>query len=158
VLNAGAGQTLSLVFTPDDTTTYNSVAATVTINVLKITPTVTWPTLSDIVYGTPLDTDQQTAKASVPGSFSYSIAAGTVLPAGSGQTLSVTFTPTDAVNYSSVTLTNTLNVLKATPLVTWPNPAAITYGTPLSAAQLNAFASVPGTFRYSAAAGTVLHA
>ena len=39
-----------------------------------------------------------------------------------------------------------------------PAPAAITYGTALSAAQLDASASVPGTFAYSPAAGTVLTA
>ena len=47
---------------------------------------------------------------------------------------------------------------KAPPPVTWANPAAITYGTALSAAQLNATASAPGTFYYSPPAGTVLDA
>jgi sugar lactone lactonase YvrE len=40
----------------------------------------------------------------------------------------------------------------------WSNPADLTYGTPLDATQLNATASVPGTFTYSPAAGTVLNA
>jgi hypothetical protein len=40
--------------------------------------------------------------------------------------------------------------------VTWPAPAAITQGTPLGAVQLNASSSVPGTFVYSPASGTVL--
>ena len=48
-------------------------------------------------------------------------------------------------------------VAKATPVITWANPAAITYGTALSATQLNATASVPGTFVYSPAAGAVLN-
>ena len=37
----------------------------------------------------------------------------------------------------------------------WATPAAITYGTVLSGAQLNAKASVPGALVYSPAAGTV---
>jgi hypothetical protein len=41
-------------------------------------------------------------------------------------------------------------------VVTWPTPAAIPYGTPLSATQLDAAANVPGTFAYSPAAGAVL--
>jgi sugar lactone lactonase YvrE len=45
-----------------------------------------------------------------------------------------------------------------TPSVTWANPAAITYGTPLDATQLNASASVPGTFSYNPPAGTLLQA
>lgn len=51
----------------------------------------------------------------------------------------------------------------ATPTVAWPNPAAITYGTALSAEQLNASVTyngtnVPGTFVYAPSAGTVLTA
>jgi hypothetical protein len=42
--------------------------------------------------------------------------------------------------------------------VTWPAPAAITYGTALSATQLDATANVAGTFVYSPSAGTVLSA
>ena len=40
--------------------------------------------------------------------------------------------------------------------IVWPAPAAITYGTPLSNTQLDATASVAGTFAYSPAIGTVL--
>lgn len=46
----------------------------------------------------------------------------------------------------------------AAPAITWPQPAAINDHTPLSSAQLNATANVPGTFAYSPAAGTVLGA
>ena len=53
-----------------------------------------------IAYGTPLSAAQLDATASVPGTFAYSPAAGTVLQAGSGQTLSVTFTPTDTTDYT----------------------------------------------------------
>ena len=44
---------------------------------------------------------------------------------------------------------------KTTPTITWTTPAAITYGTALSGTQLNATASVPGTFTYTPAANTV---
>jgi MBG domain/Domain of unknown function (DUF4214)/MBG domain (YGX type)/Abnormal spindle-like microcephaly-assoc'd, ASPM-SPD-2-Hydin/Immunoglobulin domain len=47
---------------------------------------------------------------------------------------------------------------KTKPTLLWFQPAAITYGTALSAAQLNAVANVPGTFVYTPAAGTVLNA
>ena len=46
----------------------------------------------------------------------------------------------------------------ATPVITWPAPAAITFGSALSASQLNATANVPGTFVYNPPAGTVLQA
>ena len=53
----------------------------------------------------------------------------------------------------TATKTVSINVLKATPVITWATPADITYGTALSATQLNATASVPGTFAYTPAAG-----
>ena len=42
------------------------------------------------------------------------------------------------------------------PLITWSDPAPITVGTPLGASQLNAQASVAGTFVYTPPSGTVL--
>lgn len=47
---------------------------------------------------------------------------------------------------------------KATPVITWSNPAGITYGTLLSATQLNATADVAGTFVYTPPIGTKLDA
>jgi hypothetical protein len=52
----------------------------------------------------------------------------------------------------------TLTVNKATPAITWATPAAITYGTPLSATQLNASSTGAGTFAYTPAAGALLSA
>ena len=51
-----------------------------------------------------------------------------------------------------------LTVLRKLPLVTWPQPADITYGTPLGPQHLNAVADVAGVFTYLPAAGTVLQA
>jgi hypothetical protein len=52
----------------------------------------------------------------------------------------------------------TIQTVKQTPMITWANPAAITYGTALGATQLDATANVPGTFVYTPAVGTVLQA
>ena len=51
------------------------------------------------------------------------------------------------------TATVAITVVKATPVITWATPAAITYGTALGAAQLNATANAPGTFSYTPASG-----
>ena len=48
--------------------------------------------------------------------------------------------------------------LKTTPVITWADPASITYGTALSDTQLNATASTPGSFAYAPAAGAILNA
>jgi hypothetical protein len=45
-----------------------------------------------------------------------------------------------------------------TPTITWLAPALVTYGTPLSSAQLNATSTIAGTFAYTPSAGTVLGA
>ena len=51
-----------------------------------------------------------------------------------------------------------VTVNKATPVITWSNPADIVQNTPLSSTQLNATADVPGSFIYTPAAGTILSA
>jgi hypothetical protein len=50
----------------------------------------------------PISSTQLDATASVPGTFVNSLAAGTVLAAGT-QTLSVTFTPHDTTDYATAT-------------------------------------------------------
>jgi hypothetical protein len=70
----------------------------------------------------------------------------------------VTFTPTDTMNYSAAAASVAITVAAATPTITWTPPASITYGTALGSAELNATASVPGTFVYTPPAGTMLSA
>src|SRR5262249_718114 len=151
---AANGQTLAVTFTPADTTTYTTVTASVLLNVAKGTPTITWNTPVQVTLPATLGAAQLNATASVPGTLAYSPAAGTTLTAGP-RTLSVTLTPTDP-SYVSVTKTVVVTAVKATPTITWAAPASITSTTPLGATQLNATASVPGTFVYAPAAGALL--
>jgi hypothetical protein len=125
----------------------------------KTTPTLTWSAPAAITQGTPLGSTQLNAAANVPGTFAYSPSAGTVLAAGT-YTLKTTFTPADTALYTTATAQTTLTVNPppTTPVITWPAPAPITQGTALGSTQLNATASVPGTFVYNPAAGTVLAA
>src|SRR5207237_1254628 len=156
VLDAGT-HALSVTFTPTNAANYASATATVTITVSKASSTITWPTPADVIYGTALSAKQLNDNASAPGTLAYTPALGTVLDAGSHE-LMVTFTPTNAANYAPATATVTLTVLKASSTITWPAPADISYGTALSATQLNATASAPGTLAYTPALGTVLDA
>jgi sugar lactone lactonase YvrE len=59
---------------------------------------------------------------------------------------------------SATSTSAVLTVNKATPLITWPAPAEMMTGAALSPAQLDATASVHGTFVYAPAAGTVMDA
>src|SRR4029450_12664870 len=142
--------------TPADAANYTPATASVLISVTKATPVITWPAPSNITYGTALSATQLNATTPVPGSFAYTPVAGTVLSAGAGQTLSTTFTPADAANYNPATANVSITVVKATPVITWPAPANIPYGTALSATQLNATTPVAGTFVYTPPAGPVL--
>ena len=92
----------------------------------------------------------------VPGTYVYTPPTGTVLPVGTWP-LSVAFTPTDPSGYTPATDTVNITVTKTTPILTWPTPAAVPVGTVLSGTQLDATASVPGTFTYTPPAGTVLN-
>ena len=146
-------QTLTATFTPTDTANYDTATRTVSLVVGKATPTLTWATPSAITYGTALSATQLNASGSVTGSIVYSPASGTTPSAGT-QTLTATFTPTDTTNYNTATGNVPLTVNKATPTITWATPSTITYGTALSATQLNATASAAGTITYSPASGT----
>ncbi len=65
-------------------------------------------------YGTALSATQLNATASVPGTFTYSPAAGTVLRAGK-TTVTAVFTPTDNVDYSGASAAQTITVTQAAP-------------------------------------------
>jgi len=115
VLTAGS-QTLSVTFTPTDTTDYTTAKGSVQLTVNQATPAITWATPVPITYPTPLGSTQLDATSPVAGTFVYSPPAGTVLAVGM-QTLSVTFTPTDTTDYTTAMDSVPLTVL---------NPAGVT--------------------------------
>jgi pilus assembly protein CpaE len=148
-------QTLSAEFAPKDDANYTSAQATVSLIVTQAEPAITWPAPAPIAFGTALSIVQLNAAASAPGTLVYTPALGEVLSAGE-HTLSVVFTPADNIGYNTAKASVSLAVTKATPIVTWPAPAAISHGTALGTAQLNATALVPGTLIYTPGADEVL--
>jgi hypothetical protein len=106
-----------------------TVTDTVTI---RYVPVIAWTAPASIAYGTPLGSPQLDAAASIPGTFSYSPAAGAVLQVGTSQPLTVTFTPTDSTVYAPATLTTSITVYPV-PLTVTANNAATIYGAPLPA-------------------------
>jgi hypothetical protein len=154
---ADGTHTLSVTFVPEDKANYTSAQASVSITVAKTVPNIEWASPNPIICGTPLGAAQLNASASIPGTFEYSPASGEMLSAGSHK-LSAIFIPSDGASYSRAEANVSLVVARATPTIAWPTPEKIPYGTRLSDAQLNATASVPGTFAYTPAAGTPLSA
>ncbi len=178
VLNAGS-TTLSVTFTPNDTTDYTTATENVGLTVNPASTSLTMQaTPPKPVYGTlvqfsgaiaPVPSgvaasafsfviDQNTPSSAIVPAATY--ANGTVsttygqLHAG---THSVVLSFAGTSNYTSASSAPvSVQVQQATPTITWATPAAIVYGTPLTAAQLNASASVSGTLTYSPALGAVL--
>ena len=78
------------------------------VSIAKATPVITWNPPASMVYGSALGATQLNATASgvggagPGGTFNYSPPSGTILNPGT-QTLGVTFTPDDQVNYTGAT-------------------------------------------------------
>src|SRR5205085_914942 len=98
-------------------------------NVANVTvPIISWPTPSNIVYGTALGATELDATANangavVAGTFRYTPAEGTVISAGGAIPLSVLFTPNDPAQYGEGTASVSIIVEQATPAISWPTPS-----------------------------------
>jgi autotransporter-associated beta strand protein len=161
VLSAGQGQTLNVSFTPTDIADYAPAAASVTINVAKANPAITWPEPPGLFHGQPLTSTQLDATANTPGTFVYNPGVGALLPTQPDNSLSVTFTPADTADYNTVMQGNVIDYFPATPTITWSNPPDVALGTALGSTQLDATATfnnspLGGTFTYTPPAGTLL--
>lgn len=97
----------------DGNGTYAAARGTADLTVSRATPAISWANPADIVVGTPLSGTQLNAVASVPGSYTYTPPAGTILSEDQNQQLSVQFAPTDALNYKQASATVSINVLSA---------------------------------------------
>ncbi len=95
---------------PSDANFNASTSQGVIITVTQTVPTITWPPPSTMQYGTPLGTAQLDATANVPGSFTYSQPAGTILPPGTTR-VTATFVPTDAFDYTGGQATQSITVM-----------------------------------------------
>jgi hypothetical protein len=129
------------------------VAQTVNKQKLKLT----WSNPPAINFGIPLGAGQLNALTDFPSTCVYTPALGAILPTGI-QTLSVTCTPVNGSLYEPVTGTVTIEVkrVKGKPRIIWFNPSPITNPAPLTGTQLNAVASIAGSYEYNPPAGTVL--
>jgi hypothetical protein len=87
-------------------------------------------------------------------------------PTAVGQSSPINFTATDQNGLAALQRSVTIVTSKAAPVLTWPSPASIVYGTALSSVQLDAALSTapgaptpphPGTFTYTPDLGSVPH-
>jgi hypothetical protein len=108
----------TLIYTPTDTADYNNSVGIVSVTVLKATPTVTtWPTATGIVYGQPLAASILSGgSASAIGSFTFNSPSN--VPNAGSYRAAVTFTPSDTIDYNSVSGTVSEMVAQAAQVVT----------------------------------------
>jgi hypothetical protein len=140
---------VQLAAAPTDSN-FKGVSFTPTV-ITKTTPTITWSAPAAITFGSALSSIQLNATASVPGTFTYTPAAGTVLLAGSGQTLSVTFTPTDTTDFNAASASTTITVNPAPPTT----PASLVVNKVLTRSGGNVVAQITITNNGGTAAANV---
>jgi hypothetical protein len=134
-------------------TTFSSAGQSVTLSAVVSTAngTVDGGTVTFTVtgVGSPL-----TSAPVVQGnaSVTFTVPAGTTAGA---YPLLASYNGTDLFSTSNDT-TQTFTITKATPSISWTNPASVTAGTKLGSSQLNVTASVPGVFAFNPPAGTLL--
>ncbi len=107
---------------------------------------------------TPAGTVQFSIDGANAGS-AVTLSSGAATYATSSLTVGAVYTPSSSAYLTSTAASYTETISnQTTPTMTWATPSAITYGTALSSMQLDASASVAGTYAYNYSSGTVLGA
>ena len=166
-MTSGTG-TCSLTASWAADTNYSATSLTQSTPAGLSTPTVTFtgaPT-SATVYGSMFVVHATTNASSTPtimgsGACSAGVVSGTAsasapvtMTSGTGACSLIANWAADS-NYAAAFLTQSTPAMKAASVITWV-PASIKLGFPLTTAQLDATANVPGTFTYTPPLGTVV--
>ena len=115
-------------------------------NATASVPIINWATPADIVFGTALGASQLNAQAGAEGTFAYTPAAGTVLPVGLHQMLTVSFTPADLTRYTANTRTVFIDVLKADQSIAFSPLSNLRVGDPPVLLDASASSGLPVVF------------
>jgi len=128
-----------------------SGSASGTLVISQASVTFTLGSLTPTYNGAP----QAVSVASSPSGVAYTAKynGSTTAPASAGS-YTVVVTATDP-NYTGSS-SGTLAIQKATPVIVWPQPGAINFGSALGSTQLNATSSTLGSFQYTPGSGAVL--
>ncbi len=165
LLNVGDAQTLTVKFTPADAADYTTAIASVKINVAKRALTaVANDGKKTFGIASPVFSGMLTGAVSDDGITVNYLSAATaatavgIYDASTAEAITpVLSDPNNRLTNYDVALTKAILTVDRMPIITWATPADITYGTALSATQLNASANIPGTWVYTPASGTVMN-
>ncbi len=131
---------------------------------VQMITTITWNNPGNITYGTALSATQLNATATaivggspvtVPGTFTYAPASGAILGGGNNQTLSVLFTPTNTIAYTTVTANAAINVLPATQSIVFNVNSPVSYSDPMILSATGGGSLNPVTFQVISGPGVV---
>ncbi|MEO5939678.1 MAG: MBG domain-containing protein, partial [Candidatus Limnocylindrales bacterium] len=121
---------------------------------------ITFGSLAGVTYGDPTFDLTASASSGLPVTYttsgSCSVSGVTVTITGAGSCTITAHQAGDANHAAAPDVPQTLTIAKATPGLAWATPADIVLGTVLSGTQLNAVATVAGTYLYNPAPGTLL--
>ena len=160
VLDAG-NRNLTAVFTPNDTNTFTSVTTMVSLVVQPEPLTVNVDSANRALGQTnPVFAGTLVGVTNVDViSATYATTATTNSPAGEYPIVATLIDPGNRLtNYTVTTNNGILDVYSVVNRISWPTPTPIVYGTALGTNQLNATATVHGSFTYSPTNGAVLNA
>ncbi len=141
----------SFIVSQPETGTTEAASTTFTLHVNKIAQTISWETPDTI-----LTTETVVFNATAQGAIVYSVNSEDIATLGEDNALTIlksgvlelTATAAATENYNEATLTKTITVERATPIVTeWPSLGEIIYGATLADVVLaGGLADVEGTF------------
>ena len=151
VLGAGL-KTLDVSFVPTDTTNYLDASGSQNLLVNQATAIVSLSELTPTYDGSPKSAGVETTPSGLSTSVTYD--GGSTAPTNAGS-YPVLATITDA-NYAG-SVSGSLVIAKATPVITWTPASPQSDGYVLDSAVLNASADVAGTLAYTPIAGTALN-
>jgi len=156
-VNSTSSNSISLLFGKGDGTFQSQLSQTLPLN---STPTFVADFNGDgkpdlLSYTFTSTTTSSQLFLNTGGPTATATASGISIPAGGPQLVLASYLGDPANGASTST---TVSVPGSGAPITWANPAAITYGTALSATQLNATSPTQGTYVYNPVAGTVLSA
>ncbi len=140
----------------------NLATHTFTVTVNKISQTITFDPLTGKTYGDADFSVSAIADSGLPVSYSTAgdctLSGTTVHITGAGSCTITAHQTGDSYRQAAPDVAQTFTINKAAPVLTWSNPADITYPAALDSTELNATANIDGTFTYAPTVGTVLNA
>ncbi len=159
-------KTFVAVFTPTDSTNFETTNSSQTVLIQKIAASFTWTSnLVKIPYGLPLTAVQLNATAidavlgESLGTIIYNHPLGSILDVGSQSITASLIVTNGNYTYQILTAYNTIEVAPVFPKITYCNPRAISSGSALTNNEFFATTDLPsGVLNYDHSVGDVLNA